>query len=178
MTVMALLDYSKAYDRVWREDLLLTMLDKGVPYQMVKWVRAFLQNRRARVKVKNTLGKSFAIHQGLPQGAVLSVSPLLFLLFIDDLSTVVPVHTDPSLFADDAALSSTHKEKQVASDNLQEAITAVEKWSSSKKLQLNVEKCEVTFFSTNTHEISKFVPKITLHGKELGYNKTPTFLGI
>ena len=95
---------------------------------MVKWVRAFLQNRRTRVKVNNTLGKSVAIYQGLPQGAVLS--PLVFLLFFDDLSTVVPVHTDPSLFADDAALSSTHKEKQVASDNLQEAITAVEKWST------------------------------------------------
>ena len=51
---------------------------------MVKWVRAFLQNRRTRVKVNNTLGKSFAIYQGLPQGAVLS--PLVFLLFIDDLS--------------------------------------------------------------------------------------------
>ena len=37
MTVMALLDYSKAYDRVWREDLLLTMLDKAIKAYPTKW---------------------------------------------------------------------------------------------------------------------------------------------
>ena len=32
---MALLDYSKAYDRTWRERLLAKMLDMGVPITMV-----------------------------------------------------------------------------------------------------------------------------------------------
>ena len=152
------------------------MLNKGVPFQMVRWIRVFLDNRRARVKVNNTLGRSFAMLQGLPQGAVLSA--LLFLLFVDDLASILPEHTDPSLFADDAALSSSHKEKKVATENIQEAIKAVEEWSNTKKLKLNIDKCEVTFFSTNTHEVSKFVPKITIRGNEVKYNKSPTFLGV
>ncbi len=30
-TVLALLDYSKAFGRVWREDLLIRAIDKGLP---------------------------------------------------------------------------------------------------------------------------------------------------
>ncbi len=30
-TVLALLDYSKAFDRVWKEDLLIRAIDKGLP---------------------------------------------------------------------------------------------------------------------------------------------------
>ena len=47
-TVMALLDFSQAYDRVWRQDLLLTMLEKGVPWKLLRWIAAFLQNRQGR----------------------------------------------------------------------------------------------------------------------------------
>lgn len=34
--VMVLLDYSKAFDTVWRARLLLSMADKGVPIEYVK----------------------------------------------------------------------------------------------------------------------------------------------
>ncbi len=30
-TVLALLDYSNVFDRVWREDLLIRAIDKGLP---------------------------------------------------------------------------------------------------------------------------------------------------
>ena len=42
--VLVLLDYSKAYDTVWREELLLGMLNKGVPARLVRWLAAFLRN--------------------------------------------------------------------------------------------------------------------------------------
>jgi hypothetical protein len=33
---LALLDFSKAYDMVWKEKLLMTMIDKGVPMTMIR----------------------------------------------------------------------------------------------------------------------------------------------
>ena len=75
-SVLALLDFSKAYDTVWRERLLTTMKDQGVPISIIKWIRSFLQNRIAKVKFNGTLSNSKQMKQGLPQGAVLS--PLLF----------------------------------------------------------------------------------------------------
>ena len=89
--VLVLLDYSKAYDTVWREELLLGMINKGVPARMVRWLVAFLRNRQARVRMDGQKGHSLKMRQGLPQGAVLS--PLLFLFYID---TVREVNTQGS----------------------------------------------------------------------------------
>jgi hypothetical protein len=44
-TVLALLEFLKAYNKVWRADLLATMLRKGVPVRYVRWVQRFLSNR-------------------------------------------------------------------------------------------------------------------------------------
>ena len=71
-TVMVLLDYSKAYDHVWRQDLLITALDLGVPAQLVRWVNCFLSDRRAKVQINGELGESRPMRQGLPQGSVLA----------------------------------------------------------------------------------------------------------
>ena len=56
-TVLALLDFSKAYDTVWRERLLEILLDKGVPLLMIRWIKGFLSDRKARVRLDNTLGR-------------------------------------------------------------------------------------------------------------------------
>ena len=76
-SVLVLLDYSKAYDTVWRERLLLSMADKGVPLRAIRWIHGFLRNRQARIRLNGETSKSKNFKQGLPQGAVLS--PLLFM---------------------------------------------------------------------------------------------------
>ncbi len=72
------------------------------------------------------------------------LSPLLFLLYIDDLRSVVPETVKVALFADDVSLNSSYHNKQVAEKELQRAVTAVVDWSTSKKMVLNADICEVT----------------------------------
>ncbi len=43
-TFLTLLDFSKAFDRVWKEDLLLRAVDKDLPLFFAKWLRDFLSN--------------------------------------------------------------------------------------------------------------------------------------
>ena len=47
-TVMALLDYSKAYDRTWKERLLSKLHNFGTTRQMTLWIEAFLRTRPLR----------------------------------------------------------------------------------------------------------------------------------
>ena len=54
-TVMMLLDFSWAYDRVWRQELLGTMMEKGVPRQFLRWIAGFLRNRQGRVQYATRL---------------------------------------------------------------------------------------------------------------------------
>ncbi len=71
-----------------------------------------------------------------------------YLLYIDDLRSVVPETAKVVLFADDVSLISNHHNKLVAEKQLQRAVTAVAEWSTSKKMVLNADKC------TNSHEAS------------------------
>jgi ribonuclease HI len=174
-TVLALLDFSKAFDTVWRSRLLEKMLAKGVPRRFVAWVRGFLRNRRAAVKWFGSCGRWRCLKQGVPQGAVLS--PLLFLFFIDAVMEVLPVGVEVSMYADDIAIWSQHQDKTRAAERVEEAVRAVAEWSKSAKLQLNAAKCEVAFFSTDNHE-AKHVPVVQLSGRQLSHNPTPVFLGV
>ena len=179
-TVMALFDYSKAYDRTWKERLLLKLCNLGAPAQMIRWIRAFLQTRTAEVCVNGTLSKRVRMKQGLPQGSVLS--PILFLLFINDLVKDLPEGVECSLFADDAAVYCSDTSLDKAQELLQEAVTAVENWSRDNKLDLNVSKSCTFFFSTCSAEAT-WRPDITLLGKKMPFGdgpkeKNPKFLGV
>ena len=79
-TLLAMLDYSKAFDTVWREALLDKLMEAGIPGRFVAWVSGFLRNRLGRVVFDGEKSKRRVFRQGLPQGSVLS--PLLFLFFI------------------------------------------------------------------------------------------------
>ncbi len=144
------LDYSKAFDRVWREALLIRAIDKGLPIAYAQWLRDFLSNRNAKVRINGDRGRQLPLRQGLPQGSVLS--PLPFLLYIDDLRRVIPKNVEVGLFADDVSLFSSHNNKEVAEAAIQEAITNVAEWSRCNKFTLNTSKCEVVLFTNNSKE--------------------------
>ena len=134
-TVMALFDYSKAYDKTWREKLILKLAELGAPSQIIRWIAAFLRTRTAQVSVNAALSDKTRLKQGLPQGSVLW--PLLFLIFINDLVDNIPEGVECSLFADDAALYCSHESLEKAETLLQRGVQAVEEWSVKNKLELN-----------------------------------------
>ena len=181
-SVLVLLDYSKAFDTVWRQRLLLSMSDKGVPLQVIRWIHGFLLNRQARVRLHDQLSSSKRFHQGLPQGCVLS--PLLFLFFINNLAELLAAEDSNmaaqllfSLFADDVTILATHHSRDEATAAAQWAVNIIDNWSTSWKLNLNATKSEVGFFSTWTHE-AKWKPPLQIGGKPIPYNPTPKLLGV
>ena len=153
-SVLALLDFSKAYDTVWRNRLLTIMLEKGVPRRLVRWPRGFLSDRRANVRIDGVTGRSRKLHQGVPQGAVLS--PLLFLFFIDGIRDEAPEGALVSMYADDIAVWASHQDKEVALRIVQEAVEAFSVWSKNHRITLNTAKCEVSFFSERGLMVSEF----------------------
>lgn len=111
----------------------------------------------------------------MPQGCV--ISPLLFLIFINDLLDVLPNGIGASLYADDLALFTQSKSKEVAQMQMNEALIALKEWSTKWKLDVNVTKTECAFFSTDPHE-ARWRPEITFGEEEISFNRNPTFLGL
>ncbi len=63
-SLMALLDFSKAFDRVWKEELLLAASSKGIPIPCARWLHDFLSNRAARVQINGERGDSVPLDKG------------------------------------------------------------------------------------------------------------------
>ena len=138
-------------------------------------MKGFLSGRRARVRVNSTYSRWHAFKEGVPQGSVLA--PLLFLFVIDCLRARLPRGVFVSLFADDLALWAGSPDKDEARSKVELAVHEVAKWSREKKLELNISKCLVSFFSADTHD-ARWQPRVVVEGEVLGFDPTPTFLGV
>jgi hypothetical protein len=173
--VLALLDFSKMYNKIWQADLLGTMFKKGVPVRYVWWIQGFLSNRQARVCLTRAYSQTWAMREGVPQGSVLA--PLLFLFVIDDLQDRLPEVVHSSLFVDDSALWVHSSRKEKAVPVLQEGVREVYRWARAMKLTLNLKKWEVSFFSADPHD-AKWQPVVEVEGTRLAFNSNPLFLGV
>ena len=168
--VSVFFDLTKAFDKVWREGLLLKILESGISGKMYRWIRCFLQDRSARVKLDGHLSKSVKMREGVPQGGV--ISPTLFLLYINNITTVLPRHVSNTLHADDLAVWSASEYTTSSAYRIQEAVNKVEQWTNDWGLQISGMKTQATVFSLST---SKEKVAIKLGDKTLPQVETPTF---
>ena len=127
-------DFSKAFDKVDHGILLQKLYRIGIRGQIFNVLQSFITGRTQKVRVMNELSNEFKVSSGVPQGSLLS--PLLFLIFINDLPDICN-QMIPLLFADDAKFLSIG----LKSENIQHDLNKLYEWTSLNKLPLNVEKC-------------------------------------
>ena len=98
----AFLDVEKAFDYVWHNGLRYKIFMFDMSTEMTRWLSDFLVCQVIQVIVNGFLSTKSAPLQGIPQGSVLS--PLLFLIFVNDLLKPHHRQNSKSQFADDTAL--------------------------------------------------------------------------
>ena len=174
-SLLVLLDFSKAYDTIWRQRLLLTLLKRGIPEAYVLWLRSFLENRQARVKFNGSVSKSKTMTQGLPQGSVLA--PVLFLFYINELARLLPDNILTAMYADDVSLLASARTIVAAEKLAQNGVNTVVVWSREWKLNLNGKKSESALFSMS-HADKYILPNIQIDGNVIPNSKFPRFLGV
>ena len=93
---------SKAFDGVCTR-ILLELLMFGLNQTLINWIGSFLPDRSMAIRVDGFLSNLHSINAGVPHGSV--ISPVLFILFINDL--LAPTFSTIHSFADDTFLSSS-----------------------------------------------------------------------
>ena len=76
-------DFSKAFDTVWRKGLLYKLMLNGLSYKFIKLIESMYQGIKCSVKLSNGTTPLFNSYVGLRQGC--NLSPMLFNLFINDI---------------------------------------------------------------------------------------------
>lgn len=150
------IDFSKAFDRVPHGKLLFKLESIGLDSAIVKWIGSYLHGRRQYVEVGSGCSEMLDVTSGVPQGSVLG--PLLFLIYVNDIVSVVDPGVNIRLFADDCVL---FKDVLCTNDQLalNSSLNSIQDWCYQWKMKLNLEKT-VFFRITNKKKYLSFQYKI------------------
>jgi hypothetical protein len=165
------LDFSKAFDTVSHVKLISKLKSYNVNPNLVSWIQNWLACRTFKVVVNGVSSLPTGVTSGVPQGSVLG--PLLFLLYINDLPSVLNCQkTSIRLFADDAIL---YRPIYQASDSdlLQGQLLLVSQWADDWQLRFNTGKC-----TTTSMHPALFQSSYTLGDTPLASSNRFTYLGI
>ena len=173
--VAAFLDIEKAFDNVWHNGLRFKIFQLDLPTKMTRWLSDFLVGRLIQVNVNSFFSSQISPKAGVPQGSVLS--PLLFLIYVNDLPT--PHHKQNSLsqFADDTAQWAFSRNVRLAAKLLQQDLLTLAMWCAKWRIKLNPVKTKVIIFSRSALA-RKTELNLKLYGETLKIYPQVKFLGI
>ena len=97
-TDLILFDFSKAFDKVVHEKLLLNLHHYGITRYTLKWIKDCLDNRKQAVVINGKNSDSIPS----PLASRRALGPVLFLAYINDLPEQIKSRV--RLFADDTAM--------------------------------------------------------------------------
>ncbi|GBO41117.1 putative RNA-directed DNA polymerase from transposon BS [Araneus ventricosus] len=173
-TISVFLDLTKAFDKVWKNKLLVKCHDEfNIRGRVLPWISNFLNNRSFRVKYQSGISSIYRSYQGIPQGSVLS--PTLFSLFVAGMEKMVS-SCNIGLFAADVVIWKNDKDVIKIENSLNENMVAIQSFAEEHKLNFNPAKSFTCIFTTNRHMFN-LQSKIYLKGNLLETTKSPTYLG-
>lgn len=135
---------------------------------LLGWLSAFLKDRFQRVKLNDVFSEWKRVTSGVPQGSCLG--PTLFLIFINDLISVVK-HCKIFLYADDCKLYLCFA-KNDNMDLMKRDLSNVLEWLNKWLLKANESKCFVVHFGFGNprkeYKLGTTVIQSTVNFKDLG----------
>lgn len=163
-------DFSKAFDLVRHDRLLLKLKHMGIHGSLLRWCESYLRNRSQLVSIFGYKSAQRKTLSGVPQGSHLG--PLLFIIFINDLC--MELSCKFKLYADDVKVYNT-VENQSDIVKLQNDIDTIQHWCSKNQMVLNLNKCYHIKFTRKTNPIQA---TYNIDGKTLTEVTTICDLGV
>jgi hypothetical protein len=182
LTIMVLVDFSKAFDSIYHPILLYRLRSLGFSNSTVAWVRSYLQNRCQCVRLGGSSSRWRPVGGGVPQGSVLG--PLLFSIYINDLTNVLNT-TRHHLYADDLQLYRHFNLSNfdLAISEMNAELTRVVEWTQCNGLKINENKSQAMILGysrllNNLNHNRADGPFITINDKQLDFQTTVKNLGL
>ena len=167
------LDFSRAFDTVNHDILLQKLHHYGIRGSAMKWFQSYLSDRNQYVTYNGTESSKRAIKCGVPQGSILG--PLLFLIYINDLSKVCN-YMMPLLFADDTNLFASGLDVNKVQQEVEIELNQISEWLKIDKLSLNIKETHFIVFTNKN--VLKPVLQISIDGHKIDETDRTKFLGV
>ena len=129
-------------------------MTKASIHRANSWLETYFINRYQRVQLPSESYFSFweKITDGVPQGLILG--PLLFLIYINDLPTIMNEYTIPILFADDTSITVKGSNPIYLQMNMENIFDQIKEWFKPNLLTINMYKTNYIQFKTKNKSIA------------------------
>ena len=144
----------KVFDCVNHKILLEKLEFYGVEGKFKTLIESYLAGRYQRVTINNITNSNNSskwelLKCGMPQGSVLG--PLFFLIYINDLPTIVNNDNSMVLFADDTSIISADTNQRDFNINANQTFQDINTWFKINLLTLNLNKTQYLEFRTKNY---------------------------
>ena len=130
------LDMEKAFELAIPAAILETLVEKGAKGKLLHWIKKNLLRRRGRVKFQGVVSKYKELHNGTPQGGILS--PFLFSVLMENIAKLaLPRNVKIFIFADDITVVITGNNQLM---DAQEALNIIDREYRCLGLKINSTK--------------------------------------
>ena len=167
------LDISKAFDKVWHKGLIFKLQKCGIGGGLLNWFQDYLQGHVQRVVISGQYSNWEHIHAGVPQGSVLG--PLLFLLYINDVTNVVR-NCHIRLFADDTCLFIEVDDRIETANKINEDLSHIFRWSNQWIVQFSPSKTKSLVISNKKD--SNLNPPVFINDQPIDEVTSYKYLGL
>lgn len=131
-----------------------------------------VSDRSFQVTLNGKVSRKRIVNNGLPQGSVLSC--FLYCLYTNDLPRI---QSRLFIYADDIAIAYQAKSFKELKDATNKDLEKMSKYFKDWRLRPNIGKTVHCIFHLNNRQASREL-NLTLNGKTVKYEKTPTYLGV
>ena len=168
------LDFTKAFDTVNHAILLKKLEFYGFRGIALQWFESYLSGREQYVDYQGVSSSKNLLTCGVPQGSILG--PLLFLLYINDLSNVSSILFS-MLFADDSNMFLCGKDVNELIRSLNTEIDKILAWLQINKLTLNIKKTHFMLFRKSRVKVS-ITENVYIRNEIISMVEETKFLGV
>lgn len=172
--ILIALDIEKAYDMVWKKNVLSSLQKWNITGNMLNFLHNFLLDRKIQVKLGNILSTHLDIENGLPQGSSISVT--LFLVTINDIFNSIQSPIKSTLFADDCNIYCKGENIKTTVALLQTALKSLSQWSSVTGLKFSPTKTQGIIF--NYKNKNDTLHHLYLNNSKIEYTERIRILGM
>ena len=143
-TAALFLDAEAAFDKCWHNGIRYKLKkDLNLPDKIVRLLSSFLTGRTLTVIYEGCTSKKVTLNAGTPQGSPLS--PLIYIIFVNDFPDDIKKWCSLSQFADDTAIWSSAYTRSYAVRKVQKSLDMLEGWCRRWRVKLNGEKSKFMF---------------------------------
>ena len=173
-TLGVFLDFRKAFDTVNHRILCNKLYSYGIRGTALEWIRNYLDGRYQYIQYEHIASEVLLTPCGVPQGSILG--PLLFLLYINDITNVSDI-LSLVLFADDTSAFISGKDINTLINVLNGELSKITEWIKANMLSINISKTNYILFRTKNKRCT-ITDNITFGDQIIERVTSTRFLGV